>query len=287
MLLTKPSVCQTVAMPLFSDKGITLEIKRDDQIHPVISGNKWRKLKFLLMDAQSKGCQTLVSMGGNWSNHLHALAFAGKELGLKTAAFVRAHEDQRLTPTLQDCRQWGMELMFTSRLDYAQLRHSFQWDHFAEQFPNSYWISEGGFSELAIKGVEEIGQELEHHYDHIFLGTGSGATLVGVAKACPDSKVVGVASFSGAEYLEEHLEPHLKPQTNWQIDTEHHCGGFAKSNAELEEIMETFHQHNQVTLDSVYNGKCLLAIKDAVEQGRIQSGERVLMIHTGGLQGMR
>lgn len=274
-------------MPFLTQHNIKLEIKRDDLIHHVVSGNKWRKLKYLLMDAQAKKCKTLVSMGGNWSNHLHALAYAGKELGFNTTAFVRAHEEQRLTPTLEDCRRWGMELIFTSRVDYAQLRHSFQWNHFSEQFPSSYWISEGGFSELAIKGVEEIGQELEQQYDHIFVGTGSGVTLVGLAKSCPQSKVTGVAAFSGAEYLQEQLEPFLKPQTNWRIDTEHHCGGFAKSNSELEALIEEFHQHNDVQLDSVYNGKCLLAIREAVEKGKINQGETVLMLHTGGLQGMR
>lgn len=287
MLKTNPSICHTIQMPFLAQHHIELEIKRDDLIHPIVSGNKWRKLKYLLMDAQAKGCQTLVSMGGNWSNHLHALAYAGKELGFKTVAFVRAHQGQRLTPTLEDCRRWGMELIFISRVDYAQLRHSFQWHHFAEQFPQSYWISEGGFSELAIKGIEEIGQEFEQQYDHIFVGTGSGATLVGLAKACPESSVTGVAAFSGAEYLFEQLEPFLKPQTNWRIDTEHHCGGFAKSNAVLESLIEEFHQHNDVQLDSVYNGKCLLAMKDAVEQGRVREGEKVIMIHTGGLQGMR
>ncbi|MHC9511352.1 1-aminocyclopropane-1-carboxylate deaminase/D-cysteine desulfhydrase [Kangiella sp. M94] len=287
MLRTNLSVCQKVQMPFLEQHKVELEVKRDDLIHPVVSGNKWRKLKYLLMDAQAKGCKTLVSMGGNWSNHLHALAFAGKELGFKTAAFVRAHEGQRLTPTLEDCRQWGMELIFTNRVDYAQLRHSFLWNHFSEQFPSSYWISEGGFSELAIKGVEEIGQELEREYQHIFMGTGSGATLVGVTKACPESQVVGVAAFSGADYLYSQLEPSLKPQTNWRIDTEHHCGGFAKSNSQLESLIDEFHRYNDVQLDTVYNGKCLLAVKDAVEEERIKEGDKVLMIHTGGLQGMR
>ncbi|WP_033413837.1 1-aminocyclopropane-1-carboxylate deaminase/D-cysteine desulfhydrase [Kangiella aquimarina] len=287
MLKINSSHCQKVQMPFLTQSNIELDIKRDDLIHPVVSGNKWRKLKYLLLDAQEKCCKNLVSMGGNWSNHLHALAFAGKELGFKTTAFVRAHENQRLTPTLEDCRSWGMDLIFTSRVDYAQLRQSFQWNYFSEQFPNSYWISEGGFSELAIMGIEEIGRELDRHYDHIFLGTGSGATLVGVAKACPQSKVTGVAAFSGADYLPGQLEPYLKPQSNWHIDTEHHCGGFAKSNSELESLIDEFHQLNQIELDAVYNGKCLLAIKDAVEHGKVKQGDKVLMIHTGGLQGMR
>lgn len=287
MIKANSSICHKVDMPFLAQYYLELEIKRDDLIHPIVSGNKWRKLKYLLMDAQEKRCKTLLSMGGNWSNHLHALAFAGKELGFRTIAFVRAHEDQDLTPTLMDCQRWGMELIFTSRVDYAQLRQNFQWSHFSEQFPDSYWVSEGGFSELAIKGVEEIGLELEKRYDHIFLGTGSGATLVGVAKACPDSRVVGVAAFSGANYLQEQLEPYLRPQTNWSIDTKHHCGGFAKSKPELEAIINEFHHYNDVQLDSVYTGKCLLAIKDAVEQGSVNSADKVLMIHTGGLQGMR
>lgn len=287
MLKTDSSICQKIEMPFLAQNNILLEIKRDDLIHPIVSGNKWRKLKYLLMDAQAKGCKTLVSMGGNWSNHLHALAYAGKELGFKTTAFVRAHQEQRLTPTLEDCRKWGMDLIFSSRVDYAQLRHSFQWNHFSDQFPDSYWISEGGFGELAVKGVEEIGQELERSYDHIFIGTGSGATLVGVAKACPNSSVTGVAAFSGAEYLHGQLEPFLKPQSNWRIDCNHHCGGFAKSNSELESLVKRFYDINGIQLDTVYNGKCLLAIKSAVTNGQIKSGDKVLMVHTGGLQGMR
>ena len=114
---------------------VSIDIKRDDLLHPVISGNKWRKLKYLLEDAKHKQCEPIITMGGNWSNHLHALAFAGQSLGVKTQAFVRAHPDQALTPTLIDCQNWGMALNYVSRKEYAQLRQHKAWDSLQQDYP--------------------------------------------------------------------------------------------------------------------------------------------------------
>lgn len=262
-------------------------MKRDDLIHPIISGNKWRKLKHLLADAKSKGCHSLVSMGGNYSNHLHALAFAGKELDLKTIGLVRAHPEQVLTPTLQDCINWSMQLHFQSRDDYALLRQNLEWDCFRAIYPDSYWIAEGGYSELAIQGVSEIASEVKADYDYIFCGVGSGATLIGLAQAFPHSQVIGVAAFKGADYLIPELESRLKGFSNWLLATDYHYGGFAKVNDELLVLAKEFYLHNDFELDKVYNLKVLSCIIDQLKQSKIKAGKKLLMINTGGIQGNR
>ncbi|GAA4343955.1 1-aminocyclopropane-1-carboxylate deaminase/D-cysteine desulfhydrase [Kangiella taiwanensis] len=288
MIELNHSPTQVVKWSLAEQESIRVDIKRDDLLHPVISGNKWRKLKYLLEDAEQKQCQSVISMGGNWSNHLHALAYAGHQLAIPTQGFVRAHSDQPLTPTLIDCKRWGMTLSFVTRKEYAELREHRDWTAFQQRFPKSYWIGEGGFSQLAMRGVEEIGQEVDESYDYVFVGCGSGATLCGLAKAFPKSQVVGVAAFSGAEYLQEQLQASLTQKVdNWTIDTEHHCGGFAKSTAELNHLIESIEHENAFELDAVYNGKVFLAVEHWLQQGKLPRDSRVLVIHTGGLQGKR
>ena len=288
MITVNSSPTHNVNWKLADDLSVRVDIKRDDLLHPVISGNKWRKLKYLMEDAQKKGCLELLSMGGNWSNHLHALAFAGNSMGFKTRAFVRAHPGQELTPTLLDCKEWGMALEFTDRKTYAELRNRIRWNAFSCEYPESYWLSEGGFSPLAIQGVEDIKSEVALDYDYIFVGCGSGATVCGLTRAFPQSRVVGVAAFSGAEYLRGDLSTLLGEQVNnWVIDTEHHCGGFAKSTPDLEQLIQSIQQENTFELDAVYNGKVFLALQHWLQQRKLLAGSKVLVIHTGGLQGRR
>ncbi|RDX35732.1 pyridoxal-phosphate dependent enzyme [Kangiella sp. HD9-110m-PIT-SAG07] len=288
MITLNSSPIHAVSWKLADELSVSIDIKRDDLLHPVVSGNKWRKLKYLIEDARSKQSQHIISMGGNWSNHLHALAFVGNELSINTHAFVRAHKEQSLTPTLNDCQQWGMTFDFTSRKEYAELRQERTWDRYHEQFPNSYWIGEGGFSELAIQGVKDIACDVKKEYDYIFVGCGSGATLCGLAQAFPSSRIVGVAAFSGAEYLQPQLKKNIATELdNWTLDTEHHCGGFAKAIVELEELISAIELNNDFKLDTVYNGKVFYALKTWLESGKLPLNSRVLVIHTGGLQGTR
>ncbi len=277
----------SVVLPSLETDSTHIDMLRDDLIHPIVSGNKWRKLKYLIQDAEGRDCKTLISMGGNYSNHLHALAFAGKEFGFKTIGFVRAHQDQELTPTLKDCVEWGMELVFVSRTGYAQLRNKSQWNELGQEYPNSYWITEGGFSELAIQGVQEIAGEVTSHYDFIFCGVGSGATLIGLAKTFPQSKVVGVAAFKGADYLLAELEEQLKGLDNWVLEVNHHHGGFAKTSRDLEQLGAQFTKLNGFTLDKVYNLKVLSALMGNIDKGLVLDKHKVLLINTGGIQGNR
>ncbi|GAA0204373.1 pyridoxal-phosphate dependent enzyme [Kangiella japonica] len=288
MLKLNPSPIQKVEWQLASDNSISVDIKRDDLLHSIVSGNKWRKLKYLLADAKVKSSSHIMTMGGNWSNHLHAVAFAGKTLGFKTTGIVRAHPEQALTPTLKDCKRWGMELRFTTRREYAKYRKFQAWDSFHNNQPNSYWLSEGGFSELAIKGVMDIADEVDKHYDYIVVACGSGATLCGLAKAFPKTQIIGVAAFAGAEYLRDELALYVGCELeNWIIDTEHHCGGFAKTNESLKAVATEIESNNNFKLDFVYNAKSFLALSTRILTGAIAPGSNVLIIHTGGLQGRR
>lgn len=301
------SPTERVNLALFDQYGVDVAIKRDDLLHPIVSGNKWRKSYFLRTAMSEKNCQHLVTMGGQWSNHLHAMAYWAKEHGIKATAFVRAHAGQEKTQTLLDCEAWGMEIVYVDREAYRKLRDKTAWNAFAENYPHSYWLPEGGMSAGAIDGVALIGQECTSSiertvatkstlgtnytsYDWVFTGCGSGATLLGLAKGFPASQVVGVAAFKGASYLNDELSMvgrELNIPNNWSIAEEYHCGGFAKSNEALRATVDELESQNSFKLDQVYNAKTFMALMDYVRSGRIVKGQNVLVLHTGGLQGNR
>jgi len=270
---------------------VELWIKRDDLLHPIISGNKWRKLKYNLNHALNNHADTLISMGGAYSNHLHALAFAGQQLGLKTVAFVRGERPAQLNPTLIDLQQWGMQLNFVSRSDYRQLRQYKNYHSLPDLVSGQYWLPEGGASDLALQGVAEIMSELKQQFDLLMVACGTGATLAGLIAAAPvDMQILGVAALKGGDFLNadvKQLLPQAITQQNWQILLDYHFGGFAKNTPELKLFMHQFAAKHDVALDPIYTGKLLFAFYDLLNQGYFKPGQRILLLHTGGLQGAR
>ncbi|MCK9606792.1 MAG: pyridoxal-phosphate dependent enzyme [Methylomonas sp.] len=284
------STLSPIIDPKLSDLRIRLWLKRDDLLHPIISGNKWRKLKYPLNDALVKGADTLVSMGGAYSNHLHALAFAGKSLGLQTIGYVRGEQPKIFNRTLQDLSQWGMELRFVSRGDYRMLR-AYKDSDMADLSSNQYWLPEGGASALALKGVSEIVAEMPIDFEHLFVACGTGTTLAGLIAAAPvHCRVTGVAALKGAGFLNREVKQLLSQNqiyTNWQIIQDYHFGGFAKSTADLEQFVRQFYASHSITLEPVYTGKLLYAVFDLLQKGYFKTGQRIVVLHTGGLQGAR
>lgn len=274
-----------------SVRCVELWIKRDDLLHPIISGNKWRKLKYNLNHALFHQADTLISMGGAYSNHLHALAFAGQQLGLKTAAFVRGERPAQLNPTLIDLQQWGMQLDFVSRSDYRQLRQYKNYDSLPDLVSGQYWLPEGGATDLALQGVAEIMSELKQEFDMLMVACGTGATLAGLIAAAPvDMQILGVAALKGGDFLNadvKQLLPQAISRHNWQILLDYHFGGFAKYTPELKLFMHQFAAKHDVALDPIYTGKLLFAFYDLLNQGYFKPGQRILILHTGGLQGAR
>ena len=285
----KPSILTKIDDPLLDQYQIKLWIKRDDLLHPIISGNKWRKLKYTLDHALSEGADTLISMGGAYSNHLHALAYVGKALGLKTIGLVRGEQPETLTPTLSDLQNWGMVLKFVSRFDYRLLRQYKGFYDLPGLKPRQYWLPEGGAQALALKGVAELVNEIDVAYDILCVPCGTGATLAGIIDMVPDQvSVMGFAALKNAEFLQTDVESLLpRPCSNWQINMDYHFGGFAKTSAELMTFMADFEFKTGIPLEPVYTGKMIYAIYNLITKHTFKPGQRIIAVHTGGLQGKR
>ncbi|MCF6251792.1 MAG: pyridoxal-phosphate dependent enzyme [Methylococcaceae bacterium] len=290
--LFKPSPVTQLFDPLLEDKKIELWIKRDDLIHPVISGNKWRKLKYILNHALTIGSDTIISMGGAYSNHLHALAFAGKQLEINTIAYVRGERPESFNPTLEDLYLWGMELRFISRTEYKQLRNYKGYSDLPGILKGEYWLPEGGSTELALRGVGEIFSGCEIGFDIICVPCGTGTTLAGLITSVPaNHKMFGFSALKGAAFLTQDVEKLLSainsPKANWTIQLDYHFGGFAKCNNDLLLFIKQFFEKHDIELEPVYTGKMFYGVLDLIQQGYFEPGTKILAIHTGGLQGNR
>jgi 1-aminocyclopropane-1-carboxylate deaminase len=284
-----PSHLNKITDPLLDQYQIGLWIKRDDLIHPIISGNKWRKLKFILDDALSQNVHTLISMGGAYSNHLHALAFVGQQLGLKTIGLIRGERPKDFSPTLCDMQNWGMELKFVSRSEYRLLRQHKGWQDLPGLETHQYWLPEGGSQRLALKGVAELVHEIDIPYDTICIPCGTGTTLAGIREVIPESvSVLGFAALKNAGFLTADVEQLLaRPYSDWHINLDYHLGGFAQVSVELFSFMQAFELKNSIPLEPLYTGKMLYGLYDLIAKNYFKPGQRIIAVHTGGLQGNR
>ncbi len=284
-----PSVLTKLQHPLLEQKKIQLWVKRDDLIHPIISGNKWRKLKYILDHALSKGAKTIISMGGAYSNHLHALAYVGKQLNLNTVGYIRGEQPKKISPTLQDLQLWGMELRFVSRAQYRELRNYKQFDQLPNRQKDEYWLPEGGATALALKGVAEIIAEIDLEFDVLCVPCGTGTTLAGLIEASSACyKIVGFSALKGGSFLIQDVEQLLtKKRLNWAVLTDYHFGGFAKCTNELLLFIEKFLIQQAIELEQVYTGKMFYGLFDLIQQDYFKPEQKIIAIHTGGLQGRR
>lgn len=250
-------------------------------IHPFISGNKWRKLKYVLEDAGASGKKCLVSFGGAYSNHLVALACAGSMYGFKTTAFVRGEEVNNQVLSL--CRLYGMELHFVNREAYRNKRLLF--DDFAGNREDVYFIDEGGKGGLAVKGCEEILHGITG-FSHAVCAVGTGTTLAGLALGAKQRGIIaeGICVLKGAEEMDKEIAA----AAGFGVKVHHgfHRGGYAKTDQELLAFIKMFAQQTGILLDQVYTAKMMMAIEQLVEEKYYPEGSHLLAIHTGGLLGM-
>ncbi|MGD0959140.1 MAG: pyridoxal-phosphate dependent enzyme [Methylomonas sp.] len=285
------SPLQRISEPLIDHAGLELWIKRDDLLHPVISGNKWRKLKYILDHALANNTRRLISMGGAYSNHLHALAYAGLNLSIETAAYIRGERPALLNPTLTDLQAFGMEMRFISRQEYRQLRQFKLNDSLPALKAGEYWLPEGGATDLALQGVIEGVAEIPIEYDVLAAACGSGATLAGMISAAPPhALVLGIAALKApflAHDVAQLLGNRAMLRDNWRIIPDYHCGGFAASTPELLRFIRDFENRHAIPLEPVYTGKMMYAVYDLIAGGFFSPGRRLVVIHTGGLQGKR
>jgi 1-aminocyclopropane-1-carboxylate deaminase len=269
--------------------GITLEIKREDLLHPFISGNKFRKLKYNLLQAKAENQQTLLTFGGAYSNHIAAVAYAGKEQGFKTIGVIRGDElgDKILeNPTLKFAQECGMQFEFVTREAY---RHKTEPDFIAnlqQKFGSFYLVPEGGTNEYAIKGCEEILTDEDAKFDYVCCAVGTGGTISGIINsALPHQKVLGFPALKGDFLKDEICKFATKP--NWELITDYHFGGYGKVNEELIQFINQFFRQTQVPLDPVYTGKMVFGVIDLIQKNYFPDNSKILLIHTGGLQGIQ
>jgi 1-aminocyclopropane-1-carboxylate deaminase/D-cysteine desulfhydrase-like pyridoxal-dependent ACC family enzyme len=292
-ILKLPSPIQQLHSSFLKKHKIKLFIKRDDLIHKDISGNKWRKLKYNLLAAKEQKLGTLLTFGGAYSNHIHATAAVGKHFNFKTIGIIRGESYADLNPTLQDAKNWGMQLEYISRASYRQKHTNDFIEKLKKQFGGFYLIPEGGNNDLGVKGCREIIHEIEDKFDTICIDCGTGATMAGLVTALNNRiPTLGIAVLKGADFLTQDIETHInnysdKNINNWSLNLNYHFGGFAKTSDELFKFMQLFKQNYKIQLDPVYTGKLFFGLFDLIKQGYFKTNSKILVIHTGGLQGLR
>jgi 1-aminocyclopropane-1-carboxylate deaminase len=279
--------------------GVCLYIKREDLIHPQISGNKWRKLKYNLLQAAQDGKATLLTFGGAYSNHIHAVAAAGKLYNFRTIGIIRGEEHQPLNTTLAFAKACGMHLHYADRTVYRSKDQPEFLSQLQKQYGNFYLLPEGGSNALAVKGCREIIQDIAITYDYLCLACGTGGTMAGLITAAPDKRIIGFSALKGGEFLYEEVNKLLHnyasidstpekaylTSANWHIQTEYHFGGYASIKPELTAFIRQFEQQHYILLEQVYTGKMLYGLYDLLQKGYFRRGSTIIALHTGGLQG--
>ncbi|RUT68448.1 1-aminocyclopropane-1-carboxylate deaminase/D-cysteine desulfhydrase [Flavobacterium cupreum] len=269
-------------------KDISLTIKREDLIHPFISGNKFRKLKYNLLQAKAENHKTVLTFGGAFSNHIAAVAFAGKEYGFKTIGVIRGEElfDKiEENPTLKFAQENGMQFEFVSREDYRLKNEISFLENLKQKFGGFYLVPEGGTNALAVKGCEEILTAEDAVFNYVCCAVGTGGTISGlINSAYADQKILGFPALKG-DFLKDEIRIFAK-KDNWDLISDYHFGGYGKINLELIEFINAFFDANQVPLDPIYTGKMVFGVIDLIQKDYFPAHSKILLIHTGGLQGI-
>ena len=267
---------------------VELYIKREDQIHPFISGNKYRKLKYNLIEAKKLGYTTLLTFGGAFSNHIAAVSFAGQEFGFKTIGIIRGDElvdKVNDNATLKFAKSNGMKFKFVSRSDYREKTSEVFIEKLKYEFGEFYTVPEGGTNELAIKGCEEILSETDVVFDYVCCAVGTGGTISGLINSSkPSQQILGFPALKGA-FLYNNISKFVT-RNNWELITDYHFGGYAKINTELIDFINQFKINQRIPLDPVYTGKLMFGVNKLIEKDFFKKGSKILAIHTGGLQGI-
>ena len=276
---------QTVQIP---GSNITLCIRREDLIHPFVSGNKFRKLKYNLLEAARQNHTRLLTFGGAFSNHIAAVAAAGELHGFATIGVIRGEElesEINKNPTLSFAANYGMKLVFVSREAYRHKANPDEIASWQDQFGPFYLLPEGGTNALAVKGCEEILTQADADFDYICCAAGTGGTAAGLINASQENQQVLVFPSLKGDFLGDEIRKFTAGE-KWRIISDYHFGGYGRITPELVSFINRFNLENKVPLDPVYTGKMLFGVMDMVRKGDFPDGAKVLVIHTGGLQGI-
>ena len=281
---------QQIHLPVLEEKKVELFIKREDLIHPFVSGNKFRKLKYNLQEAKKQKKETVLTFGGAFSNHIIATAVAANFNGLKSIGIIRGNElgenlVQTLSKnaTLREAHKNGMTFDFVSRENYRNKANEEFTNELKEKFGDFYLIPEGGTNNLAVKGCEEILTKQDLKFNYICCAIGTGGTISGLINAAKEhQKVIGFPALKG-DFLEEEIKKFTSKE-NWQLETAYHFGGYAKYNEVLIRFINQLFSENKILLDPIYTSKMVFGILDLVKKNYFPANSKIVAIHTGGLQ---
>lgn len=265
---------------------VELWLKRDDLIHPEISGNKWRKLKYNVADLEKQGIKKILTFGGAYSNHIAATAASGKVLGIETVGVIRGDEGFE-NKTLHDAKENGMHLHFVSRLDYKLKNEVHFIQELEHQFGTFYLIPEGGANELGVQGCEEIMNEVDQSFDVIALSAGTGTTAAGIGRQIKNQQLHVFPALKGGGFILDEMKHYCSKEQlqHVQLQLDYHFGGYGKTKLEQLEFMSAFTNEYNVELDKVYTSKMMFGLFDLIKKSYFKDGTKILAIHTGGLQG--
>lgn len=288
------SPTEVVNDPLLEPFGVRLLIKRDDLIHSIAGGNKWRKLRHNLTDALQNDHHTLLTFGGAYSNHIAATVMAAKGAGLDSIGIIRG-EDDPLNLTLQYARSMGMTLHFVSREEYRHRSEAQFIKNLAVRFGRFYMIPEGGANLNGLKGCVDILQEVKDDFDVVCCACGTGTTLAGLAMGLGRGQLaIGFPALKGGDFLldevirlmaEANEDGIINRHSKIELSLDYHFGGYAKVTPELLNFIEGFTPRTGIPLDPVYTGKMMFGVYDLLKKGRFPKGSTVLVYHSGGSQG--
>ena len=282
------STNQYIHLPILEEKNIILALKREDLLHPFISGNKYRKLKYNLIAAKEQGNHTLLTFGGAYSNHIAAVAYAGKEGRMNTIGIIRGeelHDNWQGNPTLEQAYKDGMQFKFISRQTYKEKDSTEFLEELKQEFGDFYLVPEGGTNALAVKGCEEILTEQDAEFDVICTCVGTGGTVAGLINSSrKNQQVLGFSALKG-DFLNK-IVAEITTKENWRLMTDYHFGGYAKTSLELIQFINQFKADTGIPLDPIYTGKMLFGLFDMIKNDNFARGSKILVVHTGGLQGI-
>lgn len=274
---------------LDKDRNIEVVIKREDLIHPFVSGNKFRKLKYNLLQAKTENHDILLTFGGAFSNHIAAVAFAGKENGFKTIGIIRGDElEDKISdnPTLKFAQNCGMRLEFVSREEYREKNENAFLENLKNKFGDFYLIPEGGTNAVAVKGCEEILTDEDTEFDFVCCAVGTGGTISGIINnARSNQRILGFPALKG-DFLKDEIR-NFTTNENWELITDYRFGGYGKVTQELIAFINKVYKENQIPLDPIYTGKMAFGVIDLIEKDYFPKNSKILIIHTGGIQGIQ
>jgi 1-aminocyclopropane-1-carboxylate deaminase len=285
------AVVQPLAGDLLHKKKVAMEVLRLDRIHPVISGNKWFKLRYHIQEALQQQKKGILTFGGAWSNHLVATALACHQAGLASIGIIRGEQPAELSATLQEVQAYNMQLQFIARSVYSDEATIIP--VLQEKYPDYFVVPQGGQSHLGVLGAAEIVELTQiKSYSHVSCATGTGTMLAGLVHAAlPHQQVIGICSLKMPATEDNSLNTFVKPYAangkQYTIFYDYHFGGYARKTGELISFMNTIYQKHDLPTDFVYTGKLLFGLMQLVQTNYFQPGSRILVIHSGGLQGNR